>query len=437
MNPLTYLVNLIKRDKPSADRGYITPKQAGVYVNEDIALTHSAVWASVRIISETIAALPWHVHRRIDRGNELMDSSDLDYILHTQANGEQSAFSFRETILSHTLLWGNGYAEIERNNRGEPWGLWNITPDQVTPDRTADGSVFYVIAGRASIPASNMYHLKGLGFDGLVGYSVINHAARTVGLGLALDTMAASTFANGGAPGVIIHEKEGGKGLSPEGVQNLLASFEKRFKGPNNAAKVMYLDGGKTVEKLELPLAAMQFLESRKFQIQEIARWFRVPPHKLADLERATFSNIEHQSLEFVTDTLVPWISRLETEAQIKLIGRNNRANRVYTKINVSGLLRGDIKSRYEAYGVGRDKGWLSANDIRAFEDMNPVAGGDDYLVQGQMVPADMLRDINESKMIEPVVPNGPTAPDTPDAPDPEDTTDSEDTAPTNLRAVR
>ncbi len=186
--------------------------------------------------------------------------------------------------------------------------------------------------------------------------------------------------------------------MSPEGVANLLKSFDERFKGPVNSNKSMYLDSGMDAKVLEQPLAALQFLESRKFQISEIARWFRVPPHKLADLERATFSNIEHQALEFVTDTLVPWITRLETEAQVKLVGRNNRMGRVYTKINVSGLLRGDIKSRYDAYGVGRDKGWLSANDIRAMEDMNPVSGGDEYLVQSQMVPQDMLREINEAK---------------------------------------
>ena len=426
-NPLAFLFNLVKRgEKPNSERVYIPPKQAGVYVSEDTALTHSAVWAAVRLISETTAALPWRVHRRTERGNELLDGSDLDYILHVQANPEQSAFSFRETALSHALLWGNGYAEIETNNRGEAWNLWNLPPDKITPDRAADGSLWYVMNGQAAIPASRMFHLKGLGFDGLTGYSVIHHAARTVGLGLALDTMASATFANGGAPGVIIHEKEGSKGLSPEGVKNLIDTYQKRFGGPNNTGKVMYLDGGKTLEKIELPLQAMQFLESRKFQVSEIARWFRVPPHKLADLERATFSNIEHQSLEFVTDTLVPWISRLETEAQVKLVGRNNRMGRVYTKINVAGLLRGDIQSRYSAYGIGRDKGWLSANDIRALEDMNPVAGGDEYLVQSQMVPQDMLRDMNDAKANATVV----DAPGQPSA-------DNVDGQPQNIRVVK
>ena len=395
MNITQWIGNLLKRDRPVTSRVHIPSRQAGVYVDPDRALTYAAVWSAVRVISETIAALPWRAHKRIDGGNELLDGSDLDYILHVQANPEQSAFSFRETALAHALLWGNGYGEIERNNRGDAWNIWTLPPDKVTPDRTQDGKLWYVVNGQPVIEAKDMFHLKGLGFDGLTGYPVIEHAARSIGLGIALDTMAAATFANGGAPGVIIKQTTG-KSLSPEGVANLIKTFEDRFRGPSNAAKAMYLDAGMEADKLELPLSTLQFLESRKFQIAEVARWFRVPPHKLGDLERSTFSNIEHQSLEFVTDTLIPWITRLETEAQIKLIGRNNRMGRVYTKINVSGLLRGDIKSRYEAYGVGRDKGWLSANDIRSMEDMNSVPGGDEYLVQAQMIPQDMIREKNQ-----------------------------------------
>jgi HK97 family phage portal protein len=404
MNPLTYIVNLLKRDRPSSDRVFMSSKQAGVYVDEDKALTHSAVWSSVRVISETIAALPWRVHQRQGNGNTVLENSDLDYTLHIQPNPEQSAFSWRETILAHALLWGNGYAEIERNNRGEAWNLWQIAPDKLHSDRTADGRLWYFKDGEPVLEADNVFHLHGLGFDGLTGYSVIRQAAKSMGISLALDAMAAATFANGGQPGVVFKQKDGGRTLTAEGVKNLLESFDRRFSGPANGGKSMYLDGSIDIDTITLPFSDLQFLESRKFQVSEIARWFRVPPHKLADLERATFSNIEHQSLEFVTDTLVPWITRLETEAQIKLIGRNNRQNRLYTKINVGGLLRGDIKSRYDAYGVGRTNGWLSANDIRSLEDMNPVAGGDEYIVQLNMVPVDMLREINKPQPV-PVAP--------------------------------
>jgi HK97 family phage portal protein len=410
MNPITYLVNLLKRERPSSDRVWQGRQQAGVTVDEDRALTHAAVWGCVRIISETIAALPWRAHQRIGRGNELMDGSPLDYILHVQANPEMSAFSFRESRIAHALLWGNGYGEIERTNRGEAWNIWPVAPDKMHIDRTADGRLWGVVNGQPVLAYDDVFHLHGLGFDGLTGYSVVQHAAKTIGLGIALDSMAANTFQNGGFPGLVITQKEGGKALSPDGIKNLTESFERRFKGPNNAGKVGFLDASMEAKFLEQPLGDLQFLESRKFQVSEIARWFRVPPHKLADLERATFSNIEHQALEFVTDTLVPWITRLETEAQIKLIGRYNRMGRVYTKINVGGLLRGDMASRFAAYAVGRQWGFLSANDIREKEDMNPVAGGDEYFAPMNMVPADMLREINKPKpepepLAEPVQP--------------------------------
>jgi len=394
MNLIKQLVNLVKREQPGSERAYVSPRQAGVYVDEDRALTNAAVWGCVRIISETIASLPWRAHRKLEpRGSQVLGDSALDYILHVEANPEQSAFSFRETILGHALLWGNGYAEIERDSAGRVYNLWTMPADKWHADRTADGRLWYITQGQPVVESGNMFHLKGLGFDGISGYPVISMAARSVGLGMALDSMAANTFQNGGFPGLIISQKENGKALSPEGVENLIKSFEKRFQGPSNANKVGYLDAGLSATVLEMPLTDLQFLESRKFQISEIARWFRVPPHKLADLDRATFSNIEHQSLEFVTDALVPWITRLESEAQIKLIGRNNRMGRIYTKISTNALVRGDIKSRYDAYAVLRDRGVLSANDIRELEDMNPVEGGDEYLVQSQMMPQDMLRE--------------------------------------------
>lgn len=427
MNFLDAISALVKRTKPEPYRVWPSRKQAGVIVDEDSALTHAAVWGCVRIISETIASLPWRAHQRMERGNQILDNSPLDYLLHIEANPEQSAFSMRETMLSHALLWGNGYAEIERNNRGEAWNLWPIAPDKIRIDRTDDGKLWCIVNGQPTIPASEVFHLKGLGFDGLTGYSIVKQASRSIGLGIALDEMANSTFANGATPGGYIQQKEG-KTLTQEGVKNLLDAWDARFKGPANGSKIGYLDAGMEFHTTSLPMDDIQFLESRKFQVSEIARWFRVPPHKLADLERATFSNIEHQALEFVTDTLVPWISRLETEAQIKLIGRNNRMGRVYTRINVAGLLRGDLQSRYSAYATARQWGWMSANDVRELEDMNPIPGGDDYLAPLNMAPMDMLRDINEPK--EPPDPVGSAAadaPDTTDAPDAPDAADAAD----------
>lgn len=396
MNILQRLSNLLKRDRPSSERTWLSPRQAGVHVNEDTALTHAAVWACVRIIAETLGALPWRAHQRTVAGSEIQDGT-LDYLLHVEANPDTAAQTWRETLVAHALLWGNGYAEIERDMRGEAWNLWQIAPDKLKADRTADGRLWYIQDGAPVLEARNVFHLRGLGFDGLTGYSPIRLAARSIGVGVALDTMAASTFANGAAPSLAIVQKEG-KALSAEAVQNMLKVWEIRFQGPANGHKVGYLDAGMEIQQLGMPMDDLQFLESRKFQVSEVARWFRVPPHKLADLERATFSNIEHQALEFVSDTLVPWVRRLETEAQVKLIGRNNRAGRVYTKINMAGLLRGDLASRYQAYATGRQWGWLSANDVRELEDLNRIPGGDDYLAPVNMVPADLLRDESEAR---------------------------------------
>jgi len=393
--------NLLERMRPQGNRALPPQRAAGMFVDEDRALSHSSVYASVRLISESIAALPWRLHRRLNpRGNEIVNN-DLDYLIHVEASAENSAFVWRETILANALLWGNGYAEIERTASGEPWNLWLVSPDSLHPDRTQDGRLWYVNKGAPVLAAENVFHLRGLGFDGLQGYSVVRHAARSIGLGLALDQMAADTYANGAQPSVIITQASVGKPLSAEGVTNMIKSWEARFKGPGNGSRVGFLDAGLEAKQFGMPLTDQQFLESRRFQVSEIARWFRVPPHKLADLERATFSNIEHQGLEFVSDTLMPWIRRLETEAQIKLIGRNNRSGKLYTKINVAALLRGDLPSRYTAYATGRQWGWLSANDVRELEDQNPVAGGDEYLAPMNMVPADMLRDLAEPKPVQ------------------------------------
>ncbi|MBP8291308.1 MAG: phage portal protein [Caldilineaceae bacterium] len=393
-----WFTNLLERMRPQGNRALPPQRAAGMFVDEDRALSHSAVYAAVRLISESIAGLPWHLHRRlVPRGNEIV-ANDLDYLLHVEATPEHSAMVWRETMLANALLWGNAYAEVERTPGGDPWNLWPIAPDQLHPDRTKDGRIWYVHRGAPVLAAVDCFHLRGLGFDGLQGYSVVKHAARSIGLGLALDQMAADTYANGAQPSVIITQDGVGKGLSADAVANLIKSWETRFRGPGNGSRIGYLDAGLKATQFGMPLTDQQFLESRKFQVSEIARWFRVPPHKLADLERATFSNIEHQGLEFVTDTLMPWIRRLESETQVKLIGRNNRSGRLYTKINVSALLRGDLPSRYSAYATGRQWGWLSANDVRELEDQNPVSGGDEYLTPMNMVPADMLREISEPK---------------------------------------
>jgi HK97 family phage portal protein len=404
MNPITTIYSALKTAVVKLwGRGssiFVPRKAAGMHVDEHTALTLSPVWACVKVISETIATLPWHVYERDGRARNQMPGNPADWILSIQANPEMTAFQMRRFLVASALLWGNGYAEIQRDVAGRPLWLWPITPDRVTPERDAEGSLVFKVVGDHGdyvyLSSDEMFHLPGMGYDGVTGYSVVAMAARSIGVGLASEEFAASFFANGTHPAGIL-TTDGA--LNTEQQKQLKESWDEKYGGgPKGAQKTAVLFGGLKWQALTMPLHEAQFLESRKYSVRDICRWFRVPPHKIADLDNATFTNIEHQAIEFVTDGLVPWITLLEQIANIKLIGRNMRG-RVYTKINVNALLRGDFATRSAAYAQGRLNGWYSANDIREMEDLNPVDGGDEYLVQSQMVPANMLREIAESDM--------------------------------------
>lgn len=389
------LVNLVRRNPAHTSQAW-GGRQAGEFVNADTAMQVAAVWACVRVISETIAALPWHVLEKVPERNgrtrrERRDG-DVAWMLGIQGNPEMSAFALREALIGHALTWGNGYAEIERTLDGRPKWMWLITPDRVTVDRNDAGVLKYRISNGTGpdtlLDAGDVYHLHGPSFDGISGHSPIAMARRSLGLSMALEKFGANFFANGAHPGLVLEHP--GK-LSPEAHKNLRDSVAQQIGG-GNALKPFITEEGMKVHPMTIPPEEAQFLESRKFQISEICRWFRVPPHMIADLERSTFSNIEHQAIEFVTHTLMPWCKRLEAEADIKLFGRQNRGT-VYTRIELNGLLRGDMKSRFEAYSIARH---LSLNDVRELEDMNAVDGGDDYLAQINLAPVDLLREIAE-----------------------------------------
>ncbi len=389
----------VKPAAPTNDHGFRHRTAAGVQVTESNAMQISAVWGCVRVIAETIASLPWHViaksRNATGRTTREVRSDDTAWLLQTQANPEMSAYAWRETVIAHALTWGNGYAEIERTPDGRPQWMWPISPDRVTPERMATGGLQYRIYAEGAeyiLPSADMYHLHGLGWDGLVGYSPVAMAAQSMGLSLALERFGAKFFGNGAHPGAVLEHPAK---LTPESYANLSKSVQEQISG-DNALRPFILEEGMKWHGMTIPPEEAQFLESRRFQISEICRWFRVPPHMVADLDKATFSNIEHQAIEFVTHTLMPWCKRLESEADIKLFGRVNRGT-VYTKVNIGGLLRGDLPSRYAAYSTGRQWGWLSANDVREMEDLNPVPGGDEYLAPMNMVPADMLRELAEA----------------------------------------
>lgn len=369
---------------------------SGVDVSPEDALGLTAVFACIRILAESVASLPLHIYKRLPNGGKARAVEHPMYaVLHNLANAEMTAFEVREVLMGHVGGWGNAYAEIELDRGGRVRGLWPLRPDKMTVSRENMALTYtYRLPkpdeqGRTQrvFSADRILHIHGLGFDGIQGYSPIQLARQAVGLGLATEEFGARFFGNDARPGMVLQHP--GK-LGDEAHKRLQKSWQTSHGGLDKSHRVAILEEGLTIKEIGIPPEDAQFLQTRKFQIAEIARLYRIPPHMLADLDRATFSNIEHQSLEFVIHSLRPWLVRWEQAIQHKLFTENER-RQYFAEFLVDGLLRGDIKSRYEAYSIGRQNGWLSANDVRELENMNPVDGGDVYLVPLNMIPADQV----------------------------------------------
>lgn len=388
------------RDKPTnsyegSDFSYLFGRTtSGKNVNEMTALQTTAVYACVRILAEAIASLPIHVYKHTDEGKEQDVNHQLYYLLHDEPNPDMTSFVFRETLMSHLLIWGNAYAQTIRDGRGQVLALYPLLPDRMTVKRDDKGELYYVYQrseednpnfkdkGNIILKKSEVLHVPGLGFDGLIGYSPIAMAKNAVGMTLATEEYGASFFANGANPGGVLEHP--GILKDPSKVRE---SWNQVYQGTNNSHKVAVLEEGMSYKTIGIPPNEAQFLETRKFQINEIARLYRIPPHMVGDLEKSSFSNIEQQSLEFVKYTLDPWVVRFEQAFQKALLLPDEKKT-YFIKFNVDSLLRGDYQSRMNGYAIGRQNGWLSTNDIRRLEDMNPLSkeeGGDLYLVNGNM----------------------------------------------------
>ena len=388
------------RDKPqnrttgSAYSFFFGGSAAGKRVNERSAMQMTAVYSCVRILAEAVAGLPLHLYRyKEDGGKEKALDHPLYLLLHDEPNPEMSSFVFRETLMTHLLLWGNAYAQIIRNGRGEVMALYPLMPDRMAVDRDDKGQLYYEYTTSADdapiskgsivrLKPSDVLHIPGLGFDGLVGYSPIAMAKNAIGLAIATEEYGSKFFANGAQPsGVLEHP---GTIKDPQRVRD---SWMSQFGGSANSNKIAVLEEGLKYTPISISPEQAQFLETRNFQINEIARLFRVPPHMVGDLEKSSFSNIEQQSLEFVKYTLEPWLVRWEQSIQRILFSADEK-KRYFVRFNVEGLLRGDYASRMNGYAVGRQNGWMSANDIRELENLDRIPaeeGGDLYLINGNM----------------------------------------------------
>ena len=400
---MSLLTSIFKaRDKPenrtagSSYTFFMGGSTAGKIVTERSAMQMTAVYSCVRILAEAIAGLPLHLYRYTDSGGkEKATDHPLYLLLHDEPNPEMSSFVFRETLMTHLLLWGNAYAQIIRNGKGEVMALYPLMPNKMSVERDENGQLYYTYTrsaeeaktaetGRVILLPKDVLHIPGLGFDGLVGYSPIAMAKNAIGLAIATEEYGAKFFANGAAPsGVLEHP---GTIKDPQRVRE---AWQSQFGGSSNSGKIAVLEEGMKYTPISISPEQAQFLETRKFQINEIARIFRVPPHMVGDLEKSSFSNIEQQSLEFVKYTLDPWVVRWEQSIARSLLSENEK-KQYFVKFNLEGLLRGDYASRMSGYATARQNGWMSANDIRELENLDRIPadeGGDLYLINGNMLP--------------------------------------------------
>ena len=390
------------RDKPqnrTAGSGYafyFGGTTSGKAVTERSAMQMTAVYSCVRILAEAVAGLPLHLYRyKEDGGKEKALDHPLYLLLHDEPNPEMSSFVFRETLMTHLLLWGNAYAQIIRNGKGEVIALYPLMPNRMVVDRDIHGQLYYQYTRSTeeaptmkgvtvNLPPSDVLHIPGLGFDGLVGYSPIAMAKNAIGMAIACEEYGAKFFANGAAPGGVLEHP--GTIKDPQRVRE---SWQSTFGGSGNSNKIAVLEEGMKYTPIGISPEQAQFLETRKFQVNEIARIFRVPPHMVGDLEKSSFSNIEQQSLEFVKYTLDPWVIRWEQTIHRSLLLPDEKSQ-YFVKFNLEGLLRGDYQSRMNGYAIGRQNGWMSANDIRELENLDRIPaeeGGDLYLINGNMLP--------------------------------------------------
>jgi HK97 family phage portal protein len=325
---------------------------AGVLITADTAVKISAVWACLRYLSQTVAVLPWQVMRETAKGAEVQRTHPVNWMIWKRASAEWSSFQFRETLTHWALRHGNGYAEIEPDQLGRPFAMWPIHPDRVECCRAiedmvddvgnpiAAGSLFYEVSngtnGKSVLAAKRMFHVRGFG-EGPVGVNVIAYAAESLGWSQAAQLFGATFFGNGATPATVVINK---KALTPDGLKKQKAEFEQLYKGPRNSNKTAHTDNETDIKTIGINAKDSQLIETHQHLVEEVCRWFGVPPHKVMHLLRATFSNIEHQAIEVVVDSVSPWVKRFEDEADYKLFGQNRSA--YYTKMNIRALMRAD-----------------------------------------------------------------------------------------------
>jgi HK97 family phage portal protein len=374
---------------------------SGVSVNETSALTSTAVYACIRLLSDTLASLPCPVYKRIKpRGKEKATKYPLYKLIHDRANPIMPSFIWRETMMGHILGWGNCYSEIEYDNTGYPVALWPLRPDQTRPERDkVTKELYYVTCINGveyKLPKNRVLHIPGFGFDGIKGYSPITLAREAIGLSLATEEFGARYFGSGTHPGAVVTRPlEAPVMESTESVEKLRSYLIDAYGGLGKSHRLMLLEEGMDIKNIGIPPEDSQFLETRQFQVTEIARFFGVQPHLIGDLTKSTNNNIEEQAIEFVVYTLRPWLVRWESYYNLYIIPEEDQET-YFAEFLVDGLLRGDVKSRSEALQIQRRNGIINGNDWAEIENRNPLPGdlGEKYIVEGNMTTLDKVGEV-------------------------------------------
>lgn len=402
------LVRKAVRGSTFADAGLATPERwveewfmggaatrAGVWISEETALHYSPFFAGVNAVSTDIAKLPLPVYERLDRGKRKATEHPLYGVLHDEPNPQMPPIVLKRTVQAHAMTWGTGFCRIVWSNAGFVKELWPLRPDRMKPEIIHTGPGTFTVNWLYNDPVNGIntrffpdeiLPIGGLGYDGIRGYSIVAMARNSLGLGVAAETYGSQLFNNGARPGGALRHP---KTLSDGAQKRLRANWELLHRGLDRAQQVAILEEGLEWQDIGIPPEDAQFLETRKLQVTEATRWTRIPPHKIGDLEHATFTNIEHQGLEYVIDTLGGWLVTWEQTTNMRcLVGPERQ--RFFVENIVDALLRGDIKSRYEAYAVGRQNGWLNGDDIAELENRNPLPGrvGETYWMPLNMAPA-------------------------------------------------
>lgn len=368
---------------------------SGVPMNEDRALTLSAAWRCIAYLTQSVAKVPWRVRRSIGTNSEIQQNNPIDFLLNVRFSSEYSSFQFRELLLGWALRYGNGYAEIERSIDGAPIALHPLHPSRVTVMRdTETKELYYLIGGNTEanpviLEPDEVFHLRGFG-EGPVGLNVVQYAAESLGWAKAVQRFGAAFFGNGAQLSGVIQMK---RPMSLSAMAELRRDFQKIYGGSRNSGGVAFLDNEMTFQPIAVEPEKGQFLETNEFLIDEVCRWFGVPPHKVYDLRRATFSNVEFQSHEVVDDSVEPWSIRFEDEANYKLLKQNIK-NSLYTKMGLKKLKHVDTQTRVAYYNGLRNMGAINTNEIRDEEDFNALPageGGEKYVMQSGMTTLDKI----------------------------------------------